>query len=296
MIESLEFTRIIIESYSFKYWLLSKYNMSKEEVSLKDEGEENASSSNFLSFIGLVKYTVDVLTYNAQKSASEINVSELEKSLNNTKNSKKKNNSPNDDPEINLALYNSYLKSLNWIGNLLKNFPGYEEVKFSLINYEDLNLTNYKRVKNSIKESRKNLLDLENKIGKLVSSTRDFPLEDDTLDKILEESLIVSYLVELIKLELYSQDVKSSKKDIVSNLKELDDRLSKINMLYAYYNGLTNGSYDYKHLLIPKITKNINKNSLLKLTDKIDEFMNKFFDQIGRNISSNYSRSSNSYM
>ncbi|MCW1311688.1 MAG: hypothetical protein QXJ93_02455 [Candidatus Rehaiarchaeum fermentans] len=270
--------------------------MSKKEVSLKDEAEENISSSNFLSFIGLVKHTVDVLTYNAQKSASEINVSKLEKSLNNTTNSKKKNNSPNDNPEINLALYNSYLKSLNWIGNLLKNFPGYEEVKFNLINYEELNSTNYKRVKNSIKESRKNLLDLENKIGKLVSSTRDFPLEDDTLDKILKESLVVSYLVELIKLESYSQDIKSSKKDIVSNLKELDDRLSKINILYAYYSGLTNGSYDYKHLLIPTITKNINKDYLSNLTHEIDEFMNKFFEQIGRNISSNYSRSSNSYM
>ncbi|MCW1297447.1 MAG: hypothetical protein QW061_02160, partial [Candidatus Rehaiarchaeum fermentans] len=160
-----------------------------EEDEAGEEVEEN-TSSNIFSFMQVIRNAVDLLVYNAQKCGTEINRSGLEKTLNN--NTKKKNNSSSNESELNLALYNSYLKSLNWISKILGKFPGYEQVKFDLINYEDfLNSNNYKRIKNTIKEFTKKLLYLENSVGKLFSSIQDIPV-DDRLGKLLECSITIS--------------------------------------------------------------------------------------------------------
>ncbi|MCW1293096.1 MAG: hypothetical protein OH318_01745 [Candidatus Parvarchaeota archaeon] len=263
-----------------------------EEEESREEVEEN-TSPNIFSFMQVIRNAVDLLVYNAQKCGTEINRSGLEKTLNNTK---KKNNSSNNESELNLALYNSYLKSLNWISKILGKFPGYEQVKLDLINYEDfLNSNNYKRIKNTIKEFTKKLLYLENSVGKLFSSIQDIPI-DDRLGKLLECSITISSLEEVIKLELYTQDLKASKKDIISNLKQLNEQLYNIYMLYAYYEGFNKNSINYNDVLIPKITKKINKKYLLNYLEKIDKFMDKLFDEIGKYISSNYSLNSRAYM
>jgi DNA repair exonuclease SbcCD ATPase subunit len=201
-------------------------------------------------------YTKDISLFNSEIIAYEKSLKEFKKSIDNIQNNNDEYNK--NKKEENIALFNS--KKNEYIG--------LKDERTSLIGTKDLYVLELDKIKNSLIELKHNIKTTEEKI-ELFNNDK-CPTCKNDLSDVFYDTFKLDYNNKLISL-------KNLQVELLSNKKEIDDNINKVNDLISITDKtFTDMSYYLKSLKseidnISSINSNINIDDLLKSVENIEK-------------------------
>lgn len=201
-------------------------------------------------------YTKDISLFNSEILAYEKSLKEFKKSIDNIQNNNNEYNK--NKKEENIVLFNS--KKIEYIK--------IKDERISLIATKDLHILELDKIKNSLIELKHNIKTTEEKL-ELFNNDK-CPTCKNDLSDVFYDTFKLDYNDKLISL-------KNLQVELLSNKKEIDDNINKVNDLISISDKIfTDMSYYLKSLKneidnISSDNSNINIDDLLKSVENIEK-------------------------